>query len=346
MHTGRRSRTAEAAAFQRAMHRYVDDAPHVFDDAAVEALLPDYARRFLRRLEGLPKPWLSVYRQRRNALAGMRAQIVVRARYAEDALTRSRGRGTSQYVVLAAGLDTFALRERHRDVAVFEVDHPATQQWKRSLLRDVPENLEFVAVDFERETLGQALAATPFSRTEPAFVSWLGTTYYLGERAIRETLAALAATCARGSELVLDYWSRTTFANAGAQALLTGTRIATAVQAEPIRTLIGPAAMEVLVAESGWRIREHCAAEIANARYLAGRADALAVPSFSYLLHLELYGHTASPAARARSSRLRSSAGKWRSPSASTTAATTSMPSAHSIAWRSATADVMPVVVK
>ena len=288
MQTGRRSRTAEAAAFLRAMHRHVDDPPLVFDDVAVEALLPAYARRFLRRLDDLPRPWLSVYRQRRGALAGMRAQIVVRARYAEDALARARGRGIAQYLVLAAGLDTFALRAQRRDVTIFEIDHPATQQWKRSLVREVPENLEFVAIDFERETLGQALAATSFSTTEPTFIAWLGTTYYLGERTIRETLAALATACTRGSELVLDYWSRATFADAGAQALLTGTRIATAFQSEPIRTLLAPSAMEGLVRDCGWQIREHCAAEIANARYLAGRGDALAVPSFSYLLHLEL----------------------------------------------------------
>jgi methyltransferase (TIGR00027 family) len=288
METGRRSRTAEAAAILRAMHRHVDDAPLIFDDEAVEPLLPGYARRLLRRIDELPRQWLRIYRQRGSALAPMRAQIVVRARYAEDALAHARLGGAGQYLILAAGLDTFALRDTRRDLPVFEIDHPTTQQWKRSLLSATPEHLEFVAVDFERETLNQALAATTFSPSIVAFISWLGTTYYLHERALRDTLVSLAALCAPGTELVLDYWSRSTFADSGAQALLTGMRIATAFQAEPIRSLYEPAAMEALVGACGWGIREHCAPQIANARYLAGRADGLEVPSFSYLIHLKL----------------------------------------------------------
>lgn len=288
MEAGRRSRTAEAAAILRAMHRHVDDAPLIFTDEAVEALLPGYARRFLRRIDELPQQWLRIYRQRRIGLAPMRAQIVVRARYAEDALDRARLRGAGQYLILAAGLDTFALRDTRRELPVFEIDHPATQQWKRSLLGAIPEHLEFVPVDFERETLNQALAATTFSTKTAAFISWLGTTYYLHERALRDTLGSLAALCAPGTELVFDYWSRTTLADGGAQVLLTGIRIATAFQAEPIRSLYEPAAMEALVGACGWHIREHCAAQIANARYLAGRNDGLEVPPFSYLMHLEL----------------------------------------------------------
>jgi methyltransferase (TIGR00027 family) len=288
MQTGRRSRTAEAAATVRAMHRHVDEAPLIFVDEAVEALLPAYTRRFLRRIDELPAQWLRVYRQRRSGLAQMRAQIVVRARYAEDALDRARQRGVGQYVILAAGLDTFALRDSRRDIPVFEVDHPATQLWKRSLLRAIPEHVEFVAVDFERDTLAQSLVATTFAIDTPAFVSWLGTTYYLNERALRETLGSLSSLCAHGSELVFDYWSRAPFTDGTAQALLTGTRIATAFQAEPIRSLFEPATMEALVAACGWRIREHCAPQIANARYLANRTDGLAVPSFSYFMHLEL----------------------------------------------------------
>ncbi len=288
MQTGRASRTAEIAAMLRAMHRHVDDPPHIFDDTAVEALLPDYALRFLSRLDALPPSWRSVYRQRRGALAQLRVQIVVRSRYAEDALARASARGAGQYLILAAGLDTFALRDSRRSMPVFEIDHPATQAWKRAKLANVPEHLEFIPVDFERESLNQALGASTFAAATPAFISWLGTTYYLRERALRDTLTALSGLCAAGSELVLDYWSRATLTNPGAQALLTGTRIATALQAEPLHSLIEPAAMESLVTACGWRVREHCAASIANARYLPDRTDGLFVPAFSYLMHLEI----------------------------------------------------------
>ena len=288
MQTGRASRTAEVAAMLRAMHRHVDDPPLVFDDAAVEPLLPGYAQRFLSRFDALPESWRRVYRQRRGALGQLRAQIVVRARYAEDALQRASVRGVGQFLILAAGLDTFALRDARRSMPVFEVDHPATQQWKRAKLVDVPEHLEFVPVDFERESLSQALGASTFAPATPTFISWLGTTYYLRERALRDTLTALSGLCTAGSELVLDYWSRATLTDPGARALLTGTRIATALQSEPMRALIEPAAMELLVNACGWHVREHCGASIANARYLADRTDGLAVPSFSYLMHLEI----------------------------------------------------------
>ena len=184
MEPAQRSRTAEAAAFLRALHRQVDSAPWVFEDAAVEALLPLPGQHFLRRLSTLARPWISAFRQRRSGLDAMRAQIVVRARYAEDALF---AQDPSQYLVLAAGLDTFALRHAGASVQVFEVDHPATQAWKRTRFEAPPENLIFVPVDFERTTLAEALTATEFD-TKPTFVSWLGTTYYLTRDAIAATL--------------------------------------------------------------------------------------------------------------------------------------------------------------
>src|SRR5512139_3816910 len=113
MDTGRRSRTAEGAAFLRALHRHVDAAPWVFADEAVETLLPAPGRRFLRRLDALAGPWITAYRSRRGGLDTMRAQIVVRARYAEDALADL---SPSQYLILSAGLDTFALRHANESV--------------------------------------------------------------------------------------------------------------------------------------------------------------------------------------------------------------------------------------
>ena len=217
MQTGRASRTAEAAAILRAMHRHIDDAPPIFDDAAVESLLPTYARRFLARLDALPQSWRRVYRQRRGGLAQMRAQIVVRARYAEDALQRASRRGVGQYLILAAGLDTFALRDTlPRDAGIRSRPPGDATMETRETPQRFPEHLEFVPVDFERESLNQALGASTFASATPAFISWLGTTYYLRERALRDTLTVLSGLCAAGSELVLDYWSRATLTDAGA----------------------------------------------------------------------------------------------------------------------------------
>jgi methyltransferase (TIGR00027 family) len=284
MERASRSRTAEGAAFLRALHRRVDAEPWVFVDDAVEALLPAPARHFLRRLDTIDRAWITTFRSRRGALDTMRAQIVVRNRYAEDALCACR---PSQYLVLAAGLDTFALRHARGDVQVFEVDHPATQAWKRAQLTSPPEHLSFVPVDFERTTLAEALTATEFDAEQPTFVSWLGTTYYLSRDAIGETLRGVRERTAPGTRLVLDYWSEAPWRDGRAAALLAGTRIATAFQSEPIRSLFAPADMESLARETGWRIREHLAPVIQNARYLAHRSDGLAVPGFAYLIQLE-----------------------------------------------------------
>jgi hypothetical protein len=115
-------------------------------------------------------------------LIRLRASIALRSRYAEDALGEAVARGVRQYVLLGAGLDTFAYRNPYagEGLRVFEVDHPATQQWKRDRLRQVgiplPDSPTFVAIDFERETIDAALARAGFDRRQPAFLSWLGVT--------------------------------------------------------------------------------------------------------------------------------------------------------------------------
>jgi len=284
---GRPSQTALATAFLRALHRVVDASPWVFDDPVARALLPVFQQRFLQRLATLPKAWTTVYRQRHPAVSGMRAQIVVRARYAEDALHAARRRGCRRYVILAAGLDTFAQRAAAADaMPVVELDHPATQAWKRGLLDAAgltsTAPVDYRAIDFETTSLASVL----HPGEEPQFLSWLGTTYYLTRPAIRATLTALAETSPPGSELVLDYWREPPLFDASS-ALLWGTRVATAFQREPMRSFFEPGEMEVLARECGWRVREHCAPVIQDQRYLRGRSDRLAVPSFAYLLHLE-----------------------------------------------------------
>ncbi|MDZ7670121.1 MAG: class I SAM-dependent methyltransferase [Gammaproteobacteria bacterium] len=202
------SQTAMATAFLRALHLVVDEPPHVFEDTLATQFLPRYQQRFLQRLGSLPPAWLRVFRQRRSYLGGIRAQVLVRARYSEDALAAARSNpGIGRYVILAAGVDTFAWRQgEHAALPVVEVDHPATQRWKRQHLEQngqpVPGNLTFVPLDFERSTLAEALP-----RPEaPQFISWLGTTYYLKPDSVAATLTALAEVSPPGSRLVLDYW--------------------------------------------------------------------------------------------------------------------------------------------
>jgi methyltransferase (TIGR00027 family) len=138
----------------------------------------------------------------------MRAFVVARSRYAEDLLARAVAAGVRQYVVLGAGLDTFAHRNPYPDLRLFEVDHPATQRWKRELLAaaDLPEppGLTYVPVDFEHQTLAAELLAAGFHAGIPAFFSWLGVVSYITLEAFRATLSFIAEQAA-GTGLVLDY---------------------------------------------------------------------------------------------------------------------------------------------
>ena len=288
MREGTPSQTAIATAYLRALHVAVGDTPYVFEDAAAAAYLPVYQRDYLRWLADMAERWRGVYRPRRHAASNVGSQVLVRARYAEDALEAAVRRGCKRYVILGAGLDTYA--ERHVDDAaplpVIEIDHPATQEWKRATLIDngqtKPPALTYRSVDFERMPLEGALD----DFDSPQFISWLGTTYYLTRSAIATTLSELSEHSAPGSELVLDYWRESRLPGINPM-FKWAARMGMALLPEPLRSFFDPQEMEQMATSAGWHVREHCAPVIQNARYLARRADGLRVPSFAFLLHLE-----------------------------------------------------------
>lgn len=197
---GEPSRTARSAALHRAAHQIIDAPPVFVDPYALSILGPETEKEILS----------SVERRQRFGSRSMRAFIVARSQYVEEQLALGVASGIRQCVVLGAGLDTFAYRNPYgAELVVFEIDHPATQVWKRQALQKYgisePSNVKFVAVDFERELLGAKLAASGFRADVPAFVSWLGVTMYLSRNAVNDTLRALSEACASGSRLVFDY---------------------------------------------------------------------------------------------------------------------------------------------
>jgi methyltransferase (TIGR00027 family) len=139
----------------------------------------------------------------------LRLFIAVRTRFAEDALAAAVARGARQLVVLGAGLDTFAYRNAFGEsLHVFEVDHPATQAWKRQRLAEaaipLPHTLTFAPIDFERETLAEGLAAAGFDPAKQSFFTWLGVAPYLTEQAVFSTLGFIARLPG-GAHVVFDY---------------------------------------------------------------------------------------------------------------------------------------------
>ena len=198
MQDARPSRTALRVALRRAAHQLYDAQPLVLDDPiAVPILGSEYLSEVHRTATKLHKPFS----------VALRAFLVARSRYAEDSLANAVANGVTQYVLLGAGLDTFAHRNPYPHLRVFEVDHPATQQWKRDLLETStlpPPNLTYVPVDFERQSIPEQLRSVEFNPQIPTFFAWLGVVPYLTLEAFRSTVRFIAAQ-PPGSGVVLDY---------------------------------------------------------------------------------------------------------------------------------------------
>ncbi|MGC1618739.1 MAG: class I SAM-dependent methyltransferase, partial [Candidatus Acidiferrum sp.] len=183
-------------ARQRAAHQLLDHGA-ILDDPFAMKILREDERDVLQFATAHPLASIG------------RLFTAARSRIAEDALSRAVERGIRQIVILGAGLDTFALRNPHgaRQVRIYEVDHPATQAWKRRRLAEaqiaLPPCLIFVPVDFERDDLGEKLVAAGFEQNSPAFFSWLGVVTYLTEDAIGRTLDYMSSI--QNSEVVFDY---------------------------------------------------------------------------------------------------------------------------------------------
>ncbi len=194
MQTGRASRTALRVAIRRAAHQLMEE-PLILDDPIVLRLLGSGFERDLERAS-------------HSVARDFRAFMAVRSRYAEDQLAEAVAAGVTQYVLLGAGLDTFAYRNPHPQLRVFEVDFPATQEWKRGMLSEaavaIPEKTIFVPLDFEHRTLAEGLAGAGFDFHAPAFCGWLGVVPYLTLDAFRATLATIGRLPA-GSGVCFDY---------------------------------------------------------------------------------------------------------------------------------------------
>ncbi|HEU4415773.1 MAG TPA: SAM-dependent methyltransferase [Candidatus Angelobacter sp.] len=199
MEESKASHTALGVAIRRASHQLYDSPPLVLDDPIAVPILGERYRPLLEEAAASIHDKYSL---------SMRAWLVARSRHAEEKLEQAVIRGARQYVLLGAGLDTFAHRNPHHGVRVFEVDHPATQQWKRELLAasglPEPVNLRYVPVDFERQSLRRQLETGGLDFGSPAVFAWLGVVLYLTHPTFRATVDMIAAF-PPGSALVFDY---------------------------------------------------------------------------------------------------------------------------------------------
>src|SRR6476661_5992518 len=256
--------TAVRVALWRALHVEVDSPPHVLDDeVGLKLAAPDDGWRSRPDMSPFTRPF--------------RAAIVARARFIEDLVAEQAARGVGQYVILGAGLDTFAQRrpELASRLLVFEIDRPGPQAWKRQRLVDlglgIPPFLRFVPVDFEAgDAWWQRLAASGFDSGRPAIVASTGVSMYLTQDAIAATLRHVAAL-APGSTLVLSFMLPIERVDpevrAGVERAAEGAR----ASGTPFISFFMPAEMLALARDAGFKEVRHVSADMLAQRYFAGR---------------------------------------------------------------------------
>lgn len=265
--------TAIRVALWRALHVEVDPPPHVLEDlvglklAAPEAgwrERPDMNPQFIK---------------------AFRASIVARARFIEDLVVEQAGQGVRQYVILGAGLDTFAQRrpEVASRLAVFEVDQPGPQAWKRRRLVEagfgVPDWLRLVPVDFEAgDTWMQKLVTAGFDAARPAVVVSTGVSMYLTREAIMATLRQVAAL-ATGSRFVMSFLLPLEMADPEDRVGLERAAQGARASGTPFISFFRPEEMLAMAREAGFKDAQHVSAAMLAERYFAGRTDGLRPPN-------------------------------------------------------------------
>ncbi len=269
----RPSSTAEGAAVLRALHQTLDAEPKILDDPISLRLVDphsDFYKSRVELLEHLPGP------------TGLRlkATFVMRSRFAEDCLTESFSNGVRQYVMLGAGLDTFAYRQPWwaNSLRIFEVDHPATQRWKRRRLAEgsisVPDNVRFVPLDFEKISLATALSRAGLDMSAATFFSMLGVSQYLTAAALDDTLRFVLSAPAR-SEIVFSFVASDAVLPADDLALVKAFTAQFAAIGEPWLSRFLPEQLFANLAEMGFSKVFHLTPEKANERYFQNRLDGL-----------------------------------------------------------------------
>ncbi|MGW9172226.1 class I SAM-dependent methyltransferase [Streptomyces decoyicus] len=270
--------TAVRTALWRAMHVQVDPPPHVVEDEiGLQLAAPGDGWR--------DRPDMDPH-----ATSAFRAAIVARARFIEDLIAEQADRGVTQYVILGAGLDTFAQRkpESASRLQVFEVDQPGSQAWKRHRLIElgygIPDWLHLVPVDFEaNEDWLKQLAAAGFDSSRPAVIVSTGVTMYLTKDAIAATLRQIAAI-APGSTLAMTFLLATDLVDEADRSGLRASEEGARASGTPFISFYTPQEMLALAHEAGFKDAHHVSGVSLAQRYLSDRTDSLRPSSGEDLL--------------------------------------------------------------
>jgi len=257
-------------AAARALYRE-DPKPWVLEDSFALELAGDGGTSMLSLMRA---------RLSRDELMAFSRWVCVRSRVVEDLVQRALSEGIRQYVILGAGLDSFAYRRADLldRLRVFEVDHNASQRWKRQRLEQlsipIPKNLVFAPVDFESQSLTEGLMASGFEADAPAAFSWIGVTMYLTTDAIRKTLRAVASF-GHGNQMVLTYNQPMSTLDAFSRRVTDTLAHAIGQAGEPFISLFTPEAAQALMGQEGFRGIQYYGGDEARRDYFQNREDVL-----------------------------------------------------------------------
>jgi methyltransferase (TIGR00027 family) len=254
------------------MHAQIDAPPHVLEDEiGLQLVAPD-------------EHWRERPDMDPTGTRGFRASIVARARFVEDLLEEQVDRGVTQYVILGAGLDTFAQRrpELASRLDIFEVDEPGPQAWKRRRLTELGyslDRLRFAPVDFEAEsTLTEQLVALGFDRRRPSFVSSTGVAMYLTKDATRATLEDLGGL-SPGSMFAMSFILRPELLDEADRPVLAATESGAQASGTPFLSYYAPEEVASMARDAGFTDARHISGADIAERYFANRLDGLRPPS-------------------------------------------------------------------
>jgi methyltransferase (TIGR00027 family) len=280
----RASKTAITTAVNRAAHQVFDDEPKILDDPISVGLVPEASESALRA---------DALRFQEPKVRRLRANFVLRSRFAEDQLEKAANGGATQYVILGAGLDTFAYRQPHwsRALTIVEIDHPASQRFKMSSLKSagiiVPRNLSFLSINFDMESIADGLTRAALDPAKRLFVSWLGVTQYLSREAVVTTLRGLA-TWSSGTELVFTYMADDwTSLDPVGRAAIESAQATSAAVGEPWLSRFSAPEISDLLAMSGFSRIAPLSIHDAKNRYFRNRADNLEPAGGPVVVHTQ-----------------------------------------------------------
>jgi len=285
------SYTAMSVAYMRAYHS-IHATDKIFDDFLAYDLIPEENRALIE--QHLIEYYLSKKSNNSEQATPLSNQITIslhfmkvmnnvisRARYTEDTLEKAFRQGVKQYVILGAGMDTFAFRkpEMMGHLEVFEVDHPATQEFKLLRIAELgwkhPAKLHFIPIDFTKESLVTALTgSSSYDSKVKSFFSWFGVTPYLTQEEVFATLRSIAEVTPAGSTIVFDYYDTDAFAPEKMSSQMQESVKFLLKIGEPMKNGgFNPSTLAEDLANLGFRLHENLSPADIEGRYLKGCMD-------------------------------------------------------------------------